>query len=525
MVDKTVLSGDEARKKILDGVEVICNSVKVTLGPRGKNVLIMGKDGIPVVTKDGVTVAKAVSLTDKFENMGVSVVKQAAIRTNEIAGDGTTTATTLAHDLIKNGNKLLAAGFFADDLKKGMELAVELIISELKRIALPVNDELLSQVATISANGDANLGNLISSSIKKVGKDGVLLVEEAAGFETTIEFAEGFQVDAGFISPFFINDASRGCAIFEKPMILLCSANVSSVKDIMEILEEASNSNRALVIIAEEFDQEFIQTIVMNVQRKALNACLIRAPLYGQHRLDIFDDISFMTSCNVHQNTKSISSSDSDTVTGTCKKIIISKTKTTIISDSFEQSKLDERVNVLRKKLADPTVDEASFNHLKKRVARLAGGIGVIRVGGVTNVDVKEKRDRVDDAINATLASLEDGIVPGGGAALVRARDVLDTIIKLEKSHEYYSGIKLVYDACVSPLSQMLINADLEPAVVIDKLSTLDVNIGFDVLNEEYTNMLESGIIDPMKVTRVALENAVAVASMLLSVDALVLID
>ena len=524
MVDKTVLSGDEARKKILTGVEVICNSVKVTLGPRGKNVLIMGKDGIPIVTKDGVTVAKAITLTDKFENMGVSVVKQAAIRTNEIAGDGTTTATTLAHDLIKNGNKLLAAGFFADDLKRGMDFAVELITNELRRIALPVNDELLSQVATISANGDANLGSLISSSIKKVGKDGVLLVEEAAGFETTIEFAEGFQLDAGFISPFFINDASRGCALFENPMILLCSSNVSSVKDILGVLEEASSSNRALVIIAEEFDQEFIQTIVMNVQRKALSACLIRAPLYGQHRLDIFDDVGFMTSCDTHQNTKVITSATKNII-GTAKKILISKTKTTIISDNFDQTKLDERVKVLREKLTDPTLDEASFNHLKKRVARLAGGIGVIRVGGVTNVDVKEKRDRVDDAINATLASLEDGIVPGGGAALVRAREVLDVVIKLEKNHAYYSGIKLVYDACLSPLSQMLINADIEPAVVIDKLSMLDTNIGFDVLNEKYTNMLESGIIDPMKVTRVALENAVAVASMLLSVDALVLID
>ena len=510
---KHVLFSTDARKKLLEGVDILADAVKVTLGPRGQNVIIESLSGPPIITKDGVTVAKAINLCDKFQDLGAQTVKEVASRTNDVAGDGTTTATVLSQKIFREGHKLVTAGHSAVDIKEGIELATKLVIEALRKNAMPIKNKAeTAQVATISANGDKHLGDLIADAIEFVGSDGVVTVEEAKGFETTLEQVSGLQIDRGYVSPYFVTNNAKMIAELNDPYILLANLAISSTKDILSILEQVHRAQKPLLIIADEVDGDALHMLLMNKTKNTLNVCVIKAPSFGEQRIDILNDIAALTNGKV-------ASGQLDKLSlkelGVCRKVIVSRNSTTFIG--AKNALTTTRMDDIRLRLEDRTISDDEKEFLKTRLAKLAGGVCIIRVGGVTEVDVRERKYRVEDALHATRAAVEEGIVPGGGVALMQAAKELPKDMGV--------GVEIIRKACYGPMSQILLNAGLEPAVVIGMLDLRGPTYGYNVARNRYGDMLEEGIVDPVKVTRVALENASSVASLLLTVNASIVHD
>ena len=518
---KELLFGASAREKILEGVDILANAVRVTMGPRGQNVVIERKNQPPHLTKDGVTVAQAVNLKGKFENLGVQMIKEAAARTAEVAGDGTTSATVLSQALYSEGLKMIAAGYSTTELQRGIRIGTDMVIQSLKESAVPItNDEEIIQVGTISANGDREVAELLCQAMNEVGRDGTIAVEEAKGFDTTLEVVEGTEIDRGYMSPYFINDQNRMAAVFENPYILLINKKLTSLKDLLPILEQVHETSRPLLIVADDVDGDAMQGLVVNKLKGTLNVCAIRAPEFGESRVAALDDLGVLLGCeplssaSVEDDIRDMSIDD----LGTCKKVVVNKSSTAFIDCSGSDLEIKNRIQTIRASIDDPGISSQEMQVLLRRLNRLAGGVGVLRVGAATEIALREKKDRVEDALCATQAAVEEGILPGGGVALVRASRVLDRV-KLGKEVDGVAvGVDVVKRACAYPLRQIVENSGGSPEVVFEKVSRLKGNKGFDAYTLEFVDMIDSGIIDPLKVVRSALENASSVACSLLSV-------
>jgi len=518
---KELLFGASAREKILEGVDVLANAVRVTMGPRGQNVVIERSGQSPHLTKDGVTVAQAVNLRGKFENLGVQMIKEAAARTAEVAGDGTTSATVLSQALYSEGLKMIAAGYSTTELQRGIKVGTEMVIESLKEIAVPItNDEEIIQVGTISANGDREVAELLCQAMNEVGRDGTIAVEEAKGFDTTLDVVEGTSIDRGYMSPYFINDQNRMAAVLENPYVLLINKKLMSLKDLLPVLEQVHGTSRPILIVADDVDGDAMQGLVVNKLKGTLNVCAIRAPEFGESRVASLDDLGVLLGCEA----LSSASTDEDIRNlqvgdlGSCKKIVVHKSSTAFIDCAGNDHEIKDRIQTIRSAIDDPGVSSQEMQVLLRRLGRLAGGVGVLRVGAATEIALREKKDRVEDALCATQAAVEEGILPGGGVALVRASKILDKV-KLGKEVDGVAvGLDVVKRACAYPLRQIVENSGGSPEVVFEKVSRLKGNKGFDAYTLEFVDMIDSGIIDPLKVVRSALENASSVACSLLSV-------
>ena len=521
MSAKDVRFGDDARSQMVNGVNTLANAVKVTLGPKGRNVILDRSFGAPTVTKDGVSVAKEVELDNKFENMGAQMVKEVASQTSDVAGDGTTTATVLAQSVLNEGLKSVAAGMNPMDLKRGIDQAVKAIVAELKDISVPCEDDkAIAQVGTISANSDKDVGDIIATAMGKVGKEGVITVEEGSGLENELDVVEGMQFDRGYLSPYFINNQDSMSVESESPFILIVDKKVSNIRELLPVLESVAKAGKPLLIIAEDVDGEALATLVVNNIRGIVKVAAVKAPGFGDRRKAMLEDIAILTGANVISEEVGMSL---ETATledlGTAKKISITKENTTIIDGAGESANIEARVEMIRRQIEE-TSSDYDKEKLQERLAKLAGGVAVIRVGGSTEIEVKERKDRVDDALNATRAAVEEGIVPGGGVALIRALDALEGL-KFD-NEDQNTGVNIVRIALESPLRTIVANAGGEGSVVINKVLEGKKNFGYDAKSDQYVDMLEVGIIDPKKVTRVALENAASIASLLLSTEAIV---
>jgi len=509
----------EARDGIKRGVDALANAVKVTLGPKGRNVIIGKSFGAPVVTKDGVTVAKEIELTDELENMGAQMVKEVASKTNDLAGDGTTTATVLAQAIVKEGLKNVAAGANPMDLKRGIDQAVEAIVKDLEKQAKKVGDssEMIKQVASISANNDEVIGDLIAKAFGKVGKEGVITVEEAKGTETYVDVVEGMQFDRGFLSPYFVTNSEKMTTELENPYILLIDKKISTMKDLMPILEPVAQSGKPLLIIAEDVDGEALATLVVNKLRGALKIAAVKAPGFGDRRKAMLEDIAILTGGTVISEERGFTLENATIdMLGTAEKVDINKDNTTLVNGAGSNKAIKERVGQIKSQIENTTSDYDK-EKLQERLAKLAGGVAVLYVGAASEVEMKEKKDRVDDALHATRAAVEEGIVAGGGVALVRAKSVLEKLKAANFDQE--TGISIVARAIESPLRTIVENAGGEGSVVVSKILESKGNYGYDAKNDKYVDMLKEGIIDPKKVTRVALENAASVAGMILTTE------
>ena len=518
---KELLFGIAAREKILEGVDTLANAVKVTMGPRGQNVVIERPQRAPHLTKDGVTVAKAVNLRGKFQNLGVQMIKEAAARTAEVAGDGTTTATVLSQALYSEGLKMIAAGYSATELQRGIMIGTDLVIESLKSNAVNVtSDEEIIQVGTISANGDSEVATLLCKAMSEVGRDGTIAVEEAKGFDTTLDVVEGMEIDRGFMSPYFINDQSKMAAVLESPYVLIINKKLNTLKDLLPVLEQVHQTSKPLLIIADDIEGDAMQGLVVNCLKGSLSVCAIRAPEFGSARVSALNDLGITLGCEV----LSAASTDDDlkNITiedlGTCKKIVVTKSSSTFIDASGSEADIANRVEEIKGALSDPSISSQESQVLQRRLNRLVGGVAVLRVGAATEVALREKKDRVEDALCATQAAVEEGIVPGGGVALVRASKSLDKVKVTNEVDGVAVGIDVVRRACSYPLRQIVENAGGSPEVVFEKVTRLKGNKGFNAYTLEFVDMLDSGIIDPLKVVRSALENASSVACSLLSV-------
>ena len=518
---KQLSFSEEARRHILKGVETLSKAVKVTLGPRGRNVILDKKFGSPTITKDGVTVAKEIELKDPYENMGAEMVKEVASKTSDIAGDGTTTATILAEAIFREGLKNVTAGANPMSIKRGIEKAVEKVVEELKRISKPVKgNKEISQVATIAANGDSVIGKHIASAMEKVGKDGVITVEEAKSIQTTLDVVEGMQFDQGYLSPYFVTDAERMEAVLENPYILIYEKKVSSMKDLLPLLEKIARTGKPLLIISEETDGEALATLVVNKIRGTFQCCAVKAPGYGDRRKAMLDDIATLTGGkaiteDLGVKLESIKLEDM----GQAKRVTIDKDNTTIIEGAGKQSDVKGRIAQIKKQIEDSDSDYDK-EKLQERLAKLAGGVAVINVGAATETEMKEQTARVEDALHATRAAVEEGIVPGGGVALLRAKKVLDSL-KLDE--EEIVAAHILRRALEEPIRQIAANAGKEASVVVQYVLSQSKNsIGYDAQNDEYVDMVEAGIIDPTKVTRTALQNAASIAALMLTTEALI---
>ncbi len=522
MAAKEVRFESDARTRMLAGVDILANAVKVTLGPKGRNVVLDKAFGAPRISKDGVTVAKEIELEDKFENMGAQMVREVASKTSDEAGDGTTTATVLAQAIVREGFKAVAAGMNPMDLKRGIDQAVEAVIKELhgRSKKIKTEDEI-SQVGTISANGEAEIGEMISEAMQKVGKEGVITVEEAKSTETELDVVEGMQFDRGYISPYFITNADKMMADLENPFILLHESKLSGLQPMLPLLETVVQSGRPLLIIAEDIEGEALATLVVNRLRGGLKIAAVKAPGFGDRRKAMLEDIAILTGGQVVSEDLGIKLENVGLdMLGTAKKVEITKEETTIIEGAGKKADIQGRCGQIRAQV-DETSSDYDREKLQERLAKLAGGVAVIRVGGATEVEVKERRDRVDDAMNATRAAVEEGIVPGGGVALLRATKVLG---KLEaQNHDQQVGIDIVGRALQAPVRQIVENAGVEGSVVVGKLlESKDAAIGFDAQTETYTDMVKAGIIDPTKVVRTALIDAASIAGLLITTEAMV---
>ena len=519
---KKITFDTEARDALKKGVDALANAVKVTLGPKGRNVVIDKQFGGPSITKDGVTVAKEIELEDTLENMGAQMVKEVASKTNDLAGDGTTSATVLAQAIISNGLKNVAAGANPMDLKRGIDKAVSAIIKDINKQAQQVGDsyDKIEQVASISANNDNVIGSLIAEAMKKVKTEGVITVEEAKGTDTTVEVVEGMQFDRGYLSPYFITDADKMEVELENPYILIFDQKISAMKDLLPILEQTAKSGKPLMIIAEDVDGEALSTLVVNKIRGALKVAAVKAPGFGDRRKAMLEDIAILTNGTVVSEERGFKlESTTLEMLGTTEKIVIDKDNTTIVNGAGEKKSISARVNQIKTQI-ETTTSDYDKEKLQERLAKLAGGVAVLYVGAATEVEMKEKKDRVDDALAATRAAVEEGIVPGGGVSIVRASQSLDKL-KAENDDEQ-TGINIIYRAVEEPLRQIVENAGLEGSVIVAKVKDGKDDFGFNAKTETFESLYKAGVIDPAKVVRVALENASSVAGMLLTTECVI---
>ena len=522
MAAKDVKFEGDARTRMQAGVDTLADAVKVTLGPKGRNVVIDKAFGAPRITKDGVTVAKEIELEDKFENMGAQMVREVASKTNDEAGDGTTTATLLAQSIVREGCKSVAAGMNPMDLKRGVDMAVEAVIAELRKKAKKVSsDQEISQVGTISANGDTDVGDMISDAMQKVGKEGVITVEEAKSLATELEVVEGMQFDRGYISPYFVTNAEKMFAELEDPYILLHEKKLSGLQAMLPLLESIVQSSRPLLIIAEDVEGEALATLVVNKLRGGLKIAAVKAPGFGDRRKAMLEDIAILTGGQVVSEDLGIKLENVTLdMLGTAKKITITKEETTIVNGAGKKADIQGRCNQIRQQI-DETSSDYDREKLQERLAKLAAGVAVIRVGGATEVEVKEKRDRVEDAMNATRAAVEEGIVPGGGTALLRAGKALDGL--KPGNDDQRVGIEIIRKSLQSPVRQIAENAGVEGSIVVGKLQDKkDANYGYNAASDKYEDLVKSGVIDPVKVVRTALQDAASVAGLLITTEAMV---
>ena len=522
MAAKEVKFSTEARDKMLRGVDILANAVKVTLGPKGRNVVLEKSFGAPRITKDGVTVAKEIELDDKFENMGAQMVREVASKTNDLAGDGTTTATVLAQSIVREGAKAVAAGMNPMDLKRGIDMAVAEAVRDLESRSRAINtSDEVGQVGTISANGDTEVGKMIAEAMQKVGNEGVITVEEAKSLETELEVVEGMQFDRGYISPYFVTNAEKMLVELEDPYILIFEKKLSNLQAMLPILEAVVQSGRPLLIIAEDVEGEALATLVVNKLRGGLKVAAVKAPGFGDRRKAMLQDIAILTAGQVVSEDLGIKLENvAVDMLGRAKKVTINKDETTIVDGAGESTDIQARVAQIKQQIEETTSDYDK-EKLQERLAKLAGGVAVIRVGGATEVEVKEKKDRVDDALNATRAAVEEGIVPGGGVALLRAKQA---VAKLQSGNaDIAAGIKIVLRALEQPVRQIAENSGVEGSIVVGKISENSSNdFGFNAQTEEYGDMIQAGIIDPTKVVRHALQDAASIASLLVTTEAMV---
>ena len=518
---KNIAFGEDARQAIMRGVDKLANTVKVTLGPKGRNVVIEKKFGSPLITKDGVTVAKEVELPEALENIGAQMVKEVASKTNDVAGDGTTTATVLAQYIYRDGMKNVVAGANPMEIKRGIDKAVENVVASLKEISKEVStNKEIEQVGTISANNDSEIGQIIAEAMDKVGKDGVITIEENKSMETVLDVVEGMQFDRGYLSPYFVNNPDTMEAVLENPYIIIHEKKISSMKDILPVLEKLAKSNAPFLIIAEDIEGEALATLVLNKLRGTLNCVAVKAPGFGDRRKEMLKDIAVLTGGQVITDDLGIKLENIElTDLGRAKKIVIDKENTTIVEGVGAVEDIKSRVNQIKKQIEDTTSDY-DREKLQERLAKLVGGVAVIKVGAATETEMKEKKHRVEDALAATKAAVEEGIVPGGGVALVRCMDGLK---KMKVSKEQQVGVEIVRRALEAPLRQIVENAGLEASVIVNKVrDNKNANYGFNAYSEEYEDMVAAGVIDPTKVTRSALQNAASVAGLMITTEAVI---
>ncbi|AKH37462.1 MULTISPECIES: chaperonin GroEL [Nitrosomonas] len=521
MAAKEVRFGDVARHNLVNGVNILADAVKVTLGPKGRNVVLERSYGAPTITKDGVSVAKEIELKDKFENMGAQMVKEVASKTSDVAGDGTTTATVLAQSIVKEGMRYVAAGMNPMDLKRGIDKAVIATIEDLKKLSKPCStSKEIAQVGSISANSDTEIGKIIAEAMEKVGKEGVITVEDGSGLQNELEVVEGMQFDRGYLSPYFISSAEKQIALLENPYILLHDKKISNIRDLLPVLEQVAKSGKPLLIIAEDVDGEALATLVVNNIRGILKTCAVKAPGFGDRRKAMLEDIAILTGGTVIAEEVGLSLEKAKLEDlGQAKRIEIGKENTTIIDGAGSANNIEARVAQIRTQIEEATSDYDK-EKLQERVAKLAGGVAVIKVGAATEVEMKEKKARVEDALHATRAAVEEGIIPGGGVALLRA---IGTISEMKgENHDQDAGIKIVLRALEEPLRQIVANSGDEPSVVANKVKEGSGNFGYNAATGEYGDMVAMGVLDPTKVTRSALQNAASVAGLILTTDAMV---
>jgi chaperonin GroEL len=520
MAAKQIVLSQTARREIATGLNVLADTVKVTLGPRGRNVIIEKAWGTPTVTKDGVTVAKEIELTDKLENMGAQMVREVASKTSEVAGDGTTTATVLAQSIYNEGARLVEAGHNPMDIKRGIDAAVSKVVDALEAQSKPTRGRTeVAQVATISANGDAPIGDLLGEAMERVGKDGVITVEEAKSMETTLEIVEGMQFDRGYLSPYFVTDPDRMECVLEGCYLLIHEKRISSLRDLLPLLEQVANSRRPLLVIAEEVEGEALATLVVNHLRGTMKACAVKAPGFGDRRKEMLKDIAVLTGgLAITEDLGFKLEKLSLKELGRAKKVTVDKDETTIVEGAGKREDIEARVKQIRTEIEETTSDY-DREKLQERLAKLVGGVAVIRVGAATEAELKEKKARVEDALHATRAAVEEGIVPGGGVALMRTLEALDQL-RFEDDRQY--GVNLLRRALEEPLRQIALNAGMEPSLVAERVKAGQGAFGFNAASETYEDLVQAGVIDPTKVVRVALQNAASVAGLMLTTEALV---
>ncbi|MBA2124559.1 chaperonin GroL [bacterium Unc6] len=520
MAAKQIAYAEDARRAIQRGIDKLAGAVNITLGPKGRNVVLDKKFGSPTITKDGVTVAKEIELEDPFENMGAEMVKEVASKTSDAAGDGTTTATVLAQAIYKEGLKNVTAGANPMALRRGIEKAVEEVVEQLKKLSKPIKDKKeISQVATVSSNYDQKIGDLIAEAMDKVGKDGVITVEEAKAMETTLEIVEGMQFDQGYLSPYFVTNADKMECVLEEPYILIHEKKISSMKDLLPLLEKIAKTGKPVLVIAEEVEGEALATLVVNRIRGTLSCCTVKAPGYGDRRKAMLEDISILTRGKAITEDLGIKL---ENITledlGRAKKVVIDKENTTIVEGAGKTADINARISQIKKQI-DDTDSDYDKEKLQERLAKLAGGVAVVKVGAATETEMKEKKARVEDALHATRAAVEEGIVPGGGVAFLRCLNALN---KLSLEDDESIGVSIVKRALEEPIRKIVENAGLEGAVIVEKVRSEKTNVGYDVVQDKLVDMIDAGVIDPTKVTRVALQNASSVAALLLTTEALI---
>ncbi len=521
MSAKEVRFADDARQRMLAGVNVLANAVKVTLGPKGRNVVLEKSFGAPTITKDGVSVAKEIELSDKFENMGAQMVKEVASHTSDVAGDGTTTATVLAQAMVREGLKAVAAGMNPMDLKRGMDKAVEVVVAKLGDLSVPcADDKAIAQVGTISANSDTNIGNIIAEAMQKVGKEGVITVEEGSTLENELDVVEGMQFDRGYLSPYFVNNQQSMSVDIEEPYILLHDKKISNIRDMLPVLEAVAKAGKPLLIIAEDVEGEALATLVVNTIRGIVKVCAVKAPGFGDRRKAMLQDIAILTGGTVISEEVGLTLEKASlNDLGTAKKVQITKEETILIDGAGSAGDIKARVEQVRAQIED-TSSDYDREKLQERVAKLAGGVAVIKVGAATEMEMKEKKARVEDALHATRAAVEEGIVAGGGVALVRVLSALKDL-KVD-NHDQEVGVTIAARSLEEPLRQIVANAGGEPSVVLNRVLEGEGDFGFNAANGEYGNLVEMGILDPTKVTRFALQNAASVATLMITTEAMV---
>jgi chaperonin GroEL len=522
MPAKEVRFHESARAKMVHGLNILADAVKVTLGPKGRNVVLERSFGAPTVTKDGVSVAKEIELKDKFENMGAQMVKEVASKTSDVAGDGTTTATVLAQAIVREGMKFVASGMNPMDLKRGIDKAVIAVTEELKKISKPCSSSKeIAQVGSISANSDPDIGKIIADAMEKVGKEGVITVEDGKSLENELELVEGMQFDRGYLSPYFINNPEKQICVLEDPYILLYDKKISSIRELLPVLEQVAKAGKPLLIIAEEVEGEALATLVVNNIRGILKTCAVKAPGFGDRRKAMLEDMAILTGGTVISEELGLKLENATLKDlGRAKKLEAGKENTTIIDGAGDKKQIEARVKQIRVQIEEATSDY-DREKLQERVAKLAGGVAVIKVGAATEVEMKEKKARVEDALHATRAAVEEGIVPGGGVAYIRAKQALEGKVKAD-NHDQEAGIKIVMRALEEPLRMIVDNAGAEPSVVLNKVLENKGTYGFNAQTEEYGDLVGQGVIDPTKVTRTALQNAASVAGLMLTTDAMV---